>query len=496
MRTFEILLLVANLPLLVLGVWSRPPPSWTWPMQVLAVLILAVHLSAEGQRWQLYPAYVATAGLLIMCIWPRSGWQGPWACVVSLGGLVSAAALGTILPVFAFPRPTGPFPIGTVIRHWEDPGREEAHAEVPGSRRELVVQVWYPAEREGPRQPYLSRSEVPFKKSHLALVETHATPGVPLARAAPRFPVLIFCPSWTGRRFQNTFLVEQLASRGYVVVGIDHPFGSELTVFPDGRIARTVLGEFLDPSSDEAFEASLRRANAELKVRADDVRFVLDELERLDRGDPAGLLTDRLDTTRVGVFGHSFGGAVAAEVCGSDRRFVAGIDLDGCLFGEATVSGVAKPFLFMSDDTPIPDEADLERSEGPDRRYLSFLARDAGHIRRSLEAHGGYWARVLGASHMNFCDSPLYSPARRLTGAGPIGAPRAMKIINDYVVAFFEEAFGGADGPLLAGPSPRHPEVEFEARRRPEARADAPPGPDRSSLPAPEPAIARGVRAR
>src|SRR5262249_43974891 len=210
-------------------------------------------------------------------------------------------------------------------------------------------QVWYPAEWAGPGRPYRTPAETEFKKRHLALVKTNAATGVPVASAQARYPVVIFSPAWTGRRNQNTVQAEELASHGFVVVGIDHPYGTDLTIFPDGRMARTTLGDFLDCATDETVQESVRTAEAQLRIRAADVCFVLDELERLDRSDLQDILTGRLDTSRVGIFGHSFGGAVAAEVCLIDARFQAGINLDGLIFGEPTRQRIGKPFLFLCD---------------------------------------------------------------------------------------------------------------------------------------------------
>src|SRR5262249_26408442 len=157
----------------------------------------------------------------------------------------------------------------------------------------------------------------------------------------------------------------ELASYGFVVVGIDHPYGTELTILPDGRAVRTTLCDLLDYSDDEAVRSSIRKAEGELRVRAADVRFVLDALERLNQSDSEGPFSGRLDTGRVGIFGHSFGGAVAAEVCRTDSRFQAGINLDGLIFGESMTHPIGKPFMILADDTAIPTRADLQAARGP-----------------------------------------------------------------------------------------------------------------------------------
>jgi pimeloyl-ACP methyl ester carboxylesterase len=462
MRPLEIVFLLANVPLLTWCLFGRDLPPWARALPVGAALLVLLQVAVEGARWHLAPAYAVTLGVFFACAWPRGVGLGPLAAVLCLGLLGVSAAVATLLPVFRLPTPTGPYPVGTVTIHLVDASREEQGGERRGAPRELMIQVWYPAEHAGPGQVYRPLAETEFKKSHLALVRTNAATGVPLAHARDRYPVVLFSPSWTGRRDQNTVQVEELASHGFLVIGIDHPFGTACTVFPDGRVAETELGEWMDFSSDESFRACVRAAEVQLQIRAADVRFVLDELERFDRADANDLLAGRLDLSRVGMFGHSFGGSVAAEVCLTDPRFKAGVDLDGVYFGGPKSKAIGKPFMVFSEDTPVPTPAQVAAATGRSRRELTLYAEDDVAIRRGLSESGGYFLTLRGTRHMNYCDSPLYSPLRRLTRAGPIRPERAMEIINAYVLAFFRANLLGEDASLLGMlPSP-YPEVEFE----------------------------------
>jgi predicted dienelactone hydrolase len=240
-----------------------------------------------------------------------------------------------------------------------------------------------------------------------------------------------------------------------------------LTAFPDGRVIRSRLSDFLDVSSDETLERSRLIAEDELTTRALDVHFVIDELARLDAHDPAGLLTGRLDLSRIGILGHSFGGAVAAQACFIDPRLQAGINMDGILLGEVAEAGVGKPFLFMSDATPPPTAADLESPSPQHRRHARLIQRDLSQIEHSLAAHGGYYMTIEGANHANFSDWPLYCPLKRLTGAGPVSVKRAMQIINAYTLAFFRHYLTGTSEPLLDRASSDFSEVQFRRSPRP-----------------------------
>ncbi len=464
MRPFEIALCVANAPLLVWCLWGRTLPGWARILPAAALGVMALQIVVEGVRWPIAPAYLATVYLFFTAVWPRLPALAPgrWTAVCAIVLLLAAAAMGTVLPVFELPKPTGPFPLGTTTLHLVDSAREETQGGPPGRRREVMIQIWYPAERSGPGQAYRSRADTSFVKEHLALVKTHAAAGVPVAAAQPRYPVVIFSPSWTGRRTQNTVQTEELASHGFVVVGIDHPYATEWTVFPDGRTIPTTLGEFPDCSTDESFAAEEPVLEEQLRTRVADVRFVLDELERLDRSDPDGRFTGRLDVSRVGVFGHSFGGVVAAEVCRDDPRVKAAANLDEPILGDAMTKGIGKPYMVLADDTHIPTDAELAAASPPVRRELAFDAENLRCMRSDLSEAGGYLGCIRGTHHLDFCDSPLYSPLKQLTHAGPIRPERAMEIINAYLVAFFQANLNGEDEPLLEAPSSPYPEVEIE----------------------------------
>src|SRR5205823_1974481 len=132
-----------------------------------------------------------------------------------------------------------------------------------------------------------------------------------------------------------------LASHGYVVVGFDAPYRTGQVVFPDGR----VIARRPENNPELLSGADLARlADKLLAAWTADIAFVLDQLARLNSSDSSSKFKGRLDMTRVGVFGHSLGGATAAQFCGQDSRCRAGIDVDGSLHGVVIQAGIHKPF--------------------------------------------------------------------------------------------------------------------------------------------------------
>ena len=478
MRLFEGLILLSNLFLLVRDLLTSKMQSQarlTWV--AFPVVFTALHVVLEGYRWQMIPAYLVTVLVSIWTVWRMFFSDNEYryrtllATFTTTGVLLLASSTGLALmfPVFQFPVPTGPYLVGTVSYHWTDVARTEIHTVTPLDQRELVVQVWYPGNRAVEIAPttylsdslealrpethptwpiytfpfYLIQSPIqflgvkglPLVLNHLNLVSTHSYPAIPVSAAHPRFPVLIFSHGYgVGMHTLNTFQVEELASHGFVVVGINHTFGSHVTVFPDGRIVE-----------HRAFDLS-----RELEVWVEDARFVLNQLEKLNLGDAQNMFTGRLDPARVGIFGHSLGGVTAEEVCRVDHRFRAGLNMDGTgQFTDIHRSGLKQPFMFMKPKPASPTE---ETSSIMRERY------------ESLE-NAGYYLAIEGFTHFNFTDLPLISPMLENRGiTGPIDGLRGMRIVNDYTLAFFQKHLNGRNTPLLEGPSIDYPEVFFEIR--------------------------------
>ncbi len=468
MRPLEVSLIVAGLPVaLWYAISARRPAWWAHVVTSIAVILGVLQVLVEGYRWQMLPAYAGVCGVLLLDLarFRRAGRPARLVAWPILACFSAALLLGIVYPVFRLPVPDGPYRIGTASYHLIDQNRAEPFSPKPGARREVMMQVWYPADpgAAGKAELYRSRAETTWESSYLTLVRTHALAGVAVAKAQPRYPVVIFDPSWHGVSNQSLFQVEELASHGFIVAGVDHPYSSGVTVFPDGRVIRARPAKFLDTSSEETLRETDRIAEEEVQLRAADLRFVLDSLVKLNEKDGQGFLTGRMDLNRTGILGYSFGGAVAAQACWMDHRFKAALDLDGMLFGESAREGIEQPFLVMSDSSGPPSAAELASPRLPRRRWAEIVAKQVEMIGRDLTNHGGYTVDIRGVSHGNFSDDALFSPLGRLAGGGSINNRRAMTIINAYTLAFFEEYLNGRPEPLLDEAARRYPEVSVAA---------------------------------
>ena len=205
-----------------------------------ALAAAAAHCVLEGAHWQTIPAYAAL-GILCLAAWkPRPKSRG--SVFLASSALLFAAGsilLSLLLPMFRLPKPTGPYQVGTAILYFKDPSRMEDAAPVAGSARELMVQLWYPAQPSHNRYArYREPRETNTTSSYQSALLTNSRQDAPVADAGAPFPVLLLNHSWGGRRTNYTYLAEDLASHGYVVASIDHTYNASLVALPDGRVIR------------------------------------------------------------------------------------------------------------------------------------------------------------------------------------------------------------------------------------------------------------------
>ncbi|WP_119727992.1 alpha/beta hydrolase family protein [Thermomonospora amylolytica] len=397
-------------------------------------------------------------------------WIGALAAAALLvpvfGGAAHADPVG-----FTLPRPTGGQAIGTVELHLVDEGRPDPW--VAGRSREIMISVWYPARRPGGEAaPYLRPgvAEV-FERSPVlgmfapgtvswGSARTHATESAPVDPRHGARPVVLYSPGFGLPRAVGTVVVEELVSRGYVVVTMDHTYETAPVEFPGGRVEV----QRLPPSGPE-------RLRTALQTRVRDTRLVLDRLAALRSGavpDAGGRalpegLGRLLDLSRVGMFGHSAGGIQAAEVMRVDRRVDAGIDMDGTMqysegdFVQVAREGLDRPFMLMGAATGGTPQTHLTSPS-----WGSFWARSTGWKRDLNVPEGGHHTYNDIQAIVPQLDEHLDVPAEQRTEfVGTVDPERIIASQRAYITAFFDRHLRDRPAPLLDRPSPRHPDIRF-----------------------------------
>jgi hypothetical protein len=355
-----------------------------------------------------------------------------------------------------------------------------------------MISIWYPARDVAryPRSPQMLAGaaahyggrdgygwlgyHVPPGTVDWAATLTAGHLGAPLAQHAGKLPVVLYSPGGGEPRTWETILVQDLASRGYIVVTMDHPYETSEVEFPGGR----VIDGSAFPSNAQQLRQLLKHGDfpalaAKIAaVRVADTRFVISELAALDAGHnpdaehqplPAGL-AGAPDMNQIGMFGVSAGGFTATQAMYEDQRIKAGIDIDGT---------VESPFL-RDPMTIAPVFA-----HGLDRPFLLLGDPRTNHHSvpswKSLWDHSSGWHADLtlkGASGENsYKDAVWLIPqiARRpglppdfaTQQIGTVDPAAAVRAEEAYLAAFFGRFLRGKDNHLLDAPSPPYPEFTF-----------------------------------
>jgi len=452
----------------------------------------------EGYRWQMVPAYalatlifIATFRNLKIAVISLSDkemqdrkWIRITGAILSLFLFIVSSALPILIPVLVLPDPTGTYAIGT------------QYLFLTGNGKEISAQVWYPAALIPPNtepEPYwvnadelskiftkrvsLLMSLPSYWLTHYSLTKTHSYLDAPISNDKNLFPVVVYSHGFFfGINNDNTALMEELASHGYIAFGIAHPYDSPFFIYPDKTIKAfgyrnellfkqlqeftadkhlfslmEKLKETEDPSEQLEILEEIKSSDTTiswregLRERIGDVRFLIDEIEKMNRGG-SGMFTGKLDLDRLGIIGLSYGATTTYGVCLLDKRFKAGVNMDGFTpAGGMLKDDLTQPFMFMYS----------ENNHGMN----DFFYKKAENTT--------YAITIAGAAHSNYADLSLVGGFQKLTGQlGRINGNRCIRIISDYVLAFFDKHLKGNDSGLLDGSSPDYPEAEFKARNQ------------------------------
>jgi pimeloyl-ACP methyl ester carboxylesterase len=367
------------------------------------------------------------------------------------------------------PALTGHFAVGRTTYTWVNNEQTDELAPSGGAKRELVAWMWYPSAAATTATPaeYLP---APWRKAlaensgvlmsrfltrDLAFVRTHSRSRADVSPEQSSYPVVLLRAGGGALTTDFTTLAEDLASHGYIVVGFDAPYRTFVVVLSDNRVVARPPAN--DPENLPADQAN-RLIHRLLLLWTSDTAFVVSQLQQLNAADPSGKFTGRLDMQRLGMFGHSFGGATALQFCHDDPRCKAGIDLDGAPYGSVVQEGLKQPFLFILSDhsRELADPANRQ------------IQADFQSIYDRLPSARLFIA-IRGANHFSFSDQMLVKShyvigMMRLLGVGGLDGRRGLTITAEYVHLFFDVYLKDAPAVSLKKASQRYPEVQVIAQ--------------------------------
>ena len=335
------------------------------------------------------------------------------------------------------PAPGGPYTVGRTIFRWVDKSRPEVLTNDPNDFREVMALIWYPAvPGTGTRAGYFpdlaaiseqlvqSGEVAGWEAFGLRLIRSTFNLNAEPIKNQDAFPVVLLSPGNGTNIELYSSLAGEIASHGYIVVGLNHPYDVAAVELSNGTVAPYDKEQWLrDAKAHQAYTAE------RIKVRTADVLFVLYQLKsvNIDSNNP---LNGILDLNNTAITGHSLGGITASEACKADARFKACLNFDGLQAGgpfSAAAAGTPpeQPFLFLTKESQLHPKL-IEKFETTSRSY---------------------WVVIHGASHESFTDGPQLQPSLLPL---PNQADRIMTLIQTYTLAFLDQTLKGQPANLLS----------------------------------------------
>ena len=340
-----------------------------------------------------------------------------------------------------YPKPTGKYKVGTRTFTIYNTRKEDLYPE-KDLMRHVPARLYYPTDKtEGlERAKSITRTEAEgIKKAFMIPLnyDKMEETGENLSESfinAPfiadkKFPLIVFNHGYFSYIEGNSFLLIDLASHGYFVLSVGHPYEGAATDFDDGTsqlldksltkkmynpylgglIAALKLTKFKGTMEEQAehFEQFQNKYCGFLKTRVDE--WITDTNIAVDH--VRGNFEDQIDFTNgIGCFGHSQGGAVAYKLCLTDDNYTCGANIDGGLFGDHNGMTNNKPFMQIScsDNENIVAKVYLNHTAP----VYKVLFRDMKHVAFSDMKHNipsGMLAGKLDAdiAHEHMCRSFL-----------------------------------------------------------------------------------------
>ena len=347
-------------------------------------------------------------------------------------GIFFLQSCSVMIPFKNLPKPDGAFLIGTDVLILKDVNRGEIFTKETSDSRKIVVQVWYPSlEKSDSLYPYLDYPEIriPYISKrlgvkerlieHIEKVEANA-----YYKAKPidkEFPIIIFSHGLGGNRTQNTANIESLVSNGYVVFAIEHTYDANITIFNDSTYI-----EFDSYLSDDVDREEFYNVRIpQIKTRADDISFLIDQIEAFKiQGFYIGKISD---IEHIGVFGHSFGGGTAVVSSSLDSRIDACMNLDGWfepIPKNIINSGINIPFCYIGQ----------EQKKWHGAPYNNKLLFDFHENNKNYS----HIIEIKKSRHFDYADIPYLTRFTRLMGISGKPGKTLTLDLNKTITNFFD----------------------------------------------------------
>lgn len=330
--------------------------------------------------------------------------------------LFAVTAMAIVFPQYKQIESSGPLEVATEKFTWVDESRQEIFSENKENRA-VTVDFWYPNNEGG------------------------------------KYPLVIFSHGAFGFSGSNYTTFTELASQGYVVASISHTYQAFYTKDTSGKVT-IVDPEFISKASeingkhDTRHEAEVYEITREwMELRTQDENFVIESILKENKDQRGHPVFSRIDVEKIGLMGHSLGGATSAEVGRMRSDIDAVIVLDGTMLGEE-IDFQNQSVVFNSEPYPVP----LLNIYAEDHyeNAMQHVGESYNNFNVTQNAVEAYETVFKGAGHLNFTDLPLFSPflAKQL-GVGDVDARDCIKSMNHVVLSFFDAYLKNGTEPII-----------------------------------------------
>ena len=369
-------------------------------------------------------------------------------------------------------KPTGKYFVGVTYLSFVDSTRKELFDNTQDSNREITIKAWYPSDTESNPEPYLLKAEAEFAMKYLQFPQiykdliTNSSRDVPLSFNENTYPILIFSHGFGEHYAQNSILMEELASHGYIIFSISHHYECKFSSYPDGRFIyidmnsprlQKIMQEMSNPKAMELYQKMFSASNDEERMQvlvetseiiptgltespkywAEDISFFMDQLEGINKKDK--IFREKLNLDRIGVFGMSLGGIASGEISLLDKRIKACVNIDGGIYGATLEKEIQIPTMFLNS-----------------KRFLGY-----GNIFTNKSKTDCYSLSVKESDHYNFSDYSVYPVPAINSLLGSINGEKTIEIMNVFVLGFFDKYLMEQKDINLVIQAKLYPEIEL-----------------------------------
>lgn len=411
MLVFENILLLLSAILLLVGLIKKANAH---SINLAVVVIYVLHFMAGNPLWQFIPLYaVVTIASIIPFIRIRQIWVKRTLIAIGVVCLLISQAAYYVLPVFTLPATTGSYNISAIANNLDN---------------NLSYKLWFPVNtvpESNKKTSYssdlddLSIMGMPkFIFSHLKRVKTNALEDGQIANQ--KFPLIIYSHGASSIMVDNTALMEEIASHGYIVLALQHNFSFEkygININDAKKADATIQIRLIDRLLEWA-----------VPEQVNDYKIILNSIQKIPNA-------NHIDFTNLGLIGHSLGGATVTSVPAITKHVKAIVNIDGPI-PKSIGQKYAPSFLYISSFSTDLTDYEFQDFNVPPEFYRTVKNYELQNVKKFIEMNSSNtsWVRFKTSNHLDLTDMPFVMP---LLVSKNFDKLEGHQLKSDIIVAFF-----------------------------------------------------------